>query len=182
MGNRNLLVVEGADCMGKTTLVGQLQEALKWPSVHTGGPKTDEQLEEAFGRLEAIQKLGPRTIIDRAPMLSEIAYRPVSSGERVTPENRLSYVARLSELNPVVVVCRRRELPDLKVVERPHKSLEYWAKVIGGYEGIVARYDDLIYLLSKQGVPVYVYDWTLEGEWDNLQAWLNFYLFPKAEG
>lgn len=173
MGNRNLLVVEGADCMGKTTLVGQLQEALKWPTLHTGGPKTDEQLEESMRRVEAISS---SYIIDRLPVLSEICYRPITRGVVVPEDLQLQFLDRVSELDPVVVVCRTQIIPNIVAEERPHKSLEYWAKVKEGYPGIVARYDTLVDWLRHARVNVFVYDWTDPQAFGALKGYLNFYL------
>lgn len=171
MEKRRLLVVEGADCMGKTTLVGQLHKSLGWPVTHTGGPKTDEQLEASCRYVEAMTD---PTILDRTPHLSEIAYRPLSR-DPVSLEKSRELVLRFRQTNPVLVLCRRSTLPDLEVVERPHKSLDYWAKVVEGYSGIVARYDHLFGLLQGE-VPIFLYDWTRGGEYYRLSKWLDFYL------
>lgn len=172
MGNRNLLVIEGADCMGKTTLVGQLQEALKWPSLHTGGPKTNEQLEEGMRRVEAINS---SYLIDRLPLISEIAYRPISrDGDMVPIETQWIWINRVAELSPVIIFCRTSTLPHLVAVERPHKSFEYWAKVQAGYQGIVDRYDFLIENL-KSRTPVFVYDWTDPEAYGKMQAFVQFH-------
>lgn len=173
MGNRNLLVIEGADCMGKTTLVGQLQQALKWPSLHTGGPKTDEQLEQSMRRVE---ELTSNYLVDRLPLLSEIVYRPITRGLTVPEEMQLQFLDRISELDPVVVVCRTRIIPNIVAEERPHKSLEYWAKVKEGYPGIVARYDTLVDRLRHARVNVFVYDWSDPRAYHALTEYLNFYL------
>lgn len=173
MGNRNLLVVEGADCMGKTTLITQLQQSLKWPSLHTGGPKTDEQLEEAMREVESINS---SYIIDRLPLLSEIAYRPITrDGEIVPIETQWQWINRVAELDPVLVVCRRTELPEVVAVERPHKPLDYWKKVQAGYPDIVYRYDFLIRNLEAR-VPLFVYDWTIPGQYEKLQTFVQFHL------
>lgn len=172
MERRHLLVVEGADCMGKTTLVGQLQKALGWPVFHTGGPKTDEQLEATCRTVETLVNA---TILDRTPHLSEIAYRPLSR-DPVSLEKSRELVLRFRQMNPVLVLCRRATMPDLRAVERPHKSLDYWARVIEGYPGIVERYDHLFGLLQGE-VPIFLYDWTRGGEKERLLRWLDFYLF-----
>lgn len=176
MANRNLLVVEGAECMGKSTLVLALRDKLGWPTLHTGGPKTDELLREYYDRIEGITT---PTIVDRATHLSEIVYRPVSQGKEVPADQQEELLDRFVSTRPVLILCRRAELPDLVAVERPHKTLEHWAKVVAGYPGIVARYDALFDRLSPR-IPVLLYDWAVEGSWEILQAQIDFYFFDEG--
>lgn len=166
--------------MGKSTLVEFLQKKLQWTVLHTGGPKDGpEGLEKSFRMVEEVKR---PMILDRAPMLSEIAYRPINvEGAEVSEEEQAEYIRRFVGLRPVLIVCRRRALPDIQIVERPHKPIEYWKKVVGGYSGIVQRYDGLVERLAGQ-VPIYSYDWALPGEPAALEDFLNYYLFPDAEG
>lgn len=176
MAERHLLVVEGADCMGKSTLIEQLRKPLGWPVTHTGGPKTEEQLEEVLKSLEGYTE---RSLIDRVPHLSEIAYRPLSR-DPVPGDLQAELIRRFVALNPVLIVCRLQELPTLVPEARAHKPLEYWERVIKGYPGIVARYDDLIERLAGQ-VPIYVYDWTAPNAQAQLQSWVNWMFFEENE-
>lgn len=168
---RDLLVVEGADCMGKSTLIEDLRVWVGWEVFHTGGPKGSESaLELSFRMVEGLER---PAILDRVPFLSEIAYRPINQeGEEVPEDQQAAFIERFARLDPVVIFCRRRVLPDVVVEERPHKPVQYWNRVRQGYPGIVDRYDKLIEQVSWH-CPVYVYDWAAPYEPEGLLKFLR---------
>lgn len=58
-----MIIIEGADGVGKSTLANRLSEKLGWPIHHMGVP--DPDFDYMGGYLEKIVEYGPRCILDR---------------------------------------------------------------------------------------------------------------------
>ena len=67
-----MIIIEGPDGAGKSTLAKKLSKKLDKKVLHTGGPSST--LEELIGRVKIIEA-NPDCIVDRFPYLSEIIYR-----------------------------------------------------------------------------------------------------------
>lgn len=71
-----MIVLEGPDGGGKSTLAHRLSEVLNWPVVKSKGPPADQ--EELLARIDAYRKMGPYIIFDRHPIVSNTIYGKVS--------------------------------------------------------------------------------------------------------
>lgn len=74
-----LIVIEGVDKAGKSTLANKLSELLSWPVVHFGKPGPDPALEY----IKFLQDLGTKNIICDRFYAGELVYGPLLRGKQV---------------------------------------------------------------------------------------------------
>lgn len=77
-----LIIIEGIDGSGKTTLANLLSAQTKYPVVHRSAPKTPEEKAEMMDMYKASIKAGRSVIFDRC-WYSEMAYGPTMRDESV---------------------------------------------------------------------------------------------------
>lgn len=159
---RKLVVIEGPDGSGKSTLVKALAAMFGWPVHHSGGPpRTKADLERKFTDLEAaLSSSASGLVLDRHPAISEPIYR-AAAGEvcMMTPAVMLY---RLAALKPVVVYCRLTSMTEMwQSIDRsskPHKPAAHLEQVLRDYQTVVSKYD-LTFSDPDLGFPVLRYNW-----------------------
>lgn len=171
---RKVIVVEGPDGAGKSHLVAKLQAFLGFETVHTGGPKTPEQLRKEVGIFESMATTpGREVIFDRVPQISEQVYAPVAG--RLSPLPGPVLLDSLVRMRPVVIYCRLQNEKVMRqavsLAAKPHKPKEHLDLVLERHPEVVRRYDELMENVSKV-VPVLKYDWRVD-PWPGLMQWLR---------
>lgn len=169
---QRIIVVEGPDGSGKTTLINKLQEVLGYPVHHTGGPPAD--------RAAWVHKLmvlwdfknraqGGPVILDRLPHISETTYGPLYDRPLMDPLDVLN--RDLQDLRPLIIYCRlphvARMFSHISMEEKAHKPRSHVDLVLRNYDRLVAAYDARIESVEKLGVPVIRYAWT-DDDFDTL--------------
>jgi len=100
-----MIVVEGMDNSGKSTLAKYLHETLELPLEHSPKPPfMGTPVEDWLAWIEV--SLTPDTsfyIYDRYPIVSEMVYGPVLRGYSLLGED---YLTRWRMANPLIVYCR----------------------------------------------------------------------------
>lgn len=156
------IVVEGPDGAGKSTLVDYLAKTLGRSVYHSGGPILSKGvLEDLLTATEAA--LESRTIVDRAPHISEPIYAKAGFRRQFLRAQLMH--SRLAEFSPIVVYCRRASLGDMfKSIDRtpkPHKPAKHLEDVLRDYRDLVFDYDKTMIMLPKDHPKIQVirYDW-----------------------
>lgn len=156
-----LIVVEGVDGSGKTTLIQNFRQATSKHSLiisRSGPPSCKEDL---LTTLYGITNLGRREvpiIVDRHPLISEPIYGPIIRGKSyVDPpfnrENALEYVAATAHR---VIYCKT----DLETAQRASRRERQMDGVHDKYWALYQAYDKYMESLRRLGLRVIDYDWT----------------------
>jgi hypothetical protein len=147
-----MIIVEGFDNSGKTTLIRSLSEKMQLPIQLSTGPITDEGLRDYLDRFIRDDEV---KLYDRTPLISEAIYRPIRRpGTFVADQAWL--LAMLMRMTPVIVYCRP---PNEKIFNFGER--EQMAGVIDNAKRILASYDLVMSALLKVfHWPVIYYDYT----------------------
>ena len=142
-----MIILEGPDGSGKTTLAKEISLRLKLPIIHSGGKPKDEY--EAWSRhKETLRSIHERRIVimDRVICISDYVYgRVLRGGSSMGPghHQELAEVMRLP-----IIYCRP---PDQDILELPedhevkgHETSDHVARVQSHQPQIVAEYDQLM--------------------------------------
>jgi len=77
-----IIIIEGPDGSGKTTLAQKLSKQTKYKIVHMSQPKTEDEKKQMLGQYLQIIRLNKNLIFDRC-WYSEMAYGPVMRKESI---------------------------------------------------------------------------------------------------
>lgn len=153
-----LVIVEGPDGAGKSTLIQNLVALGGFVSAHTGGPPRDKQdLEDKLAKVAAsLNAAGPDTLVlDRHPAVSDPIYSKVTGSRSFATPGELGEQVRA--LNPVFVYCRGSAdsmMRNISKSPKAHKPPEHLLKVIQKHGEIVKLYDGFF-----AQTPHIRYDW-----------------------
>jgi adenylate kinase family enzyme len=153
-----MIIIEGPDGSGKTTLATQLAEATGFEMVHgSKRPDSGEDLEKQMQ--ETVSRSKRRVIQDRTPWVSNAIYQVVISGEDqllLWPH----HVTGLMFMNSYLFYCRPSEGVILKnmmgLAEKAHKDRHQIAEVQTNAREIIELYDEFMELVT----PDCTYNWT----------------------
>ena len=153
-----LVIVEGPDGAGKSTLIQNLVALGGFVAIHTGGPPRDKQdLEDKLGKVtQALDAAGPNILVlDRHPAVSDPIYSKVTGSRSFATPGELN--KQVGALNPVFVYCRgsadsMRE--NISKSPKAHKPSEHLLKVLLKHGEIVKLYDAFFTM-----APHIRYDW-----------------------
>lgn len=115
-----LIIIEGPDNTGKTTLARRLQDVFSLEYIHCSKPKTDNPFQEYCDLIEGIQK---PTVIDRAH-LGEYVYSQLWRGGCTITEKQFEYLDLMcmDKFNYVIVI--HAQAPNDIILERCKKNDE----------------------------------------------------------
>lgn len=149
-----MIVVEGFDCSGKSTLAKWIGGWLSWPVVHTGGPtKSAGDVLTCLKRSR--QRMMLRNVQDRTTHVSEAAYSMLSH-----PGKAALALSAFSEipLQTVFVYCRPPTDFLLSAydahVAKPWDNKEHVDQVRANARQIVSIYDTLFELIAYQNTVI----------------------------
>lgn len=155
-----MIILEGPEGAGKSTLGMKLSSRLRMPLIHTGGPvQSKEELHDRLDDLNIMRN--PRKIFDRIPLISELMYAPL--------QNRQPFITRkaaidvLTGINPTIYYCRLADQERMfkQMIEgKTHKSAEWMETIRKNHVDLVASYDELMDELRRADLRVILYDWT----------------------
>ena len=156
-----MIIVEGMDNSGKTTLINHLATHFNLPTVKSYKPR----LRSDIYALHSWCSAAPQTVItDRHPAISDLVYGPIIRGS--TPSSLA--VARGCIVNNFLIYCRP---PDDRIFL--FKDRTQMAGIIEQAIGLLEAYDALMMDLLPQSV----FDYTEPNALQNLTRKLQSELF-----
>lgn len=154
-----MIVVEGFDCSGKSTLAARIGAELGWPVLHPGGPTNDEQ--DVYNcLLRSLSRMRQRCVQDRITHISESVYSMLRY-----PQKAAIALCAMREVAhaELVVYCRPPtemlldSLRDHAVKE--HDDPEKLAKTLEDAPTLIRLYDTVMHLAVHYcGVRVLKHD------------------------
>ena len=143
-----MIIVEGPDNSGKTTLISQLAKDLNRVTIKGIRPQTFWEIKTWC---QVIEKFPWPVILDRFPLISEPVYGPIIRG--VSLITREEALIELKLLNPIIIYCR----PSLSIIK--DFQLPQMAGVPNHIDKIVNAYDDWMVQIGRQNtMMVYNYE------------------------
>lgn len=183
-----MIVVEGADGSGKSTLVAALSRTFPdWPVHHSGGPpRSQEDRDERERRFRILFEVRPREIWDRVYPISNPIYDQVIRDRILTPaaliemSSILRGGARRLMIGPPIVYCRPPLDVQMAAIARDdrvkdHETSSHVAMVKERRMELIRVYDTVMTFLSLAAPPVVVYDYTVTAP-EVLAEYLRGYL------
>lgn len=99
-----LIIIEGADKNGKTTLASHISERHGYNYIHHGPPRNGY-----MGYMDEILDLKNKTVMDRS-FIGEMIYGPLLRGRSCIDNNQFDCLLKLSDvLNGVVIHCHQSD-------------------------------------------------------------------------
>lgn len=155
-----IVVVEGPDGAGKSTLIDNLRVQSKRHFValrRSGPPDHPAEITSVINWINTMRDGLVPLICDRHPLISEPIY-----GMTLRGSNILSNVYSVEDLKSMfkyidrVIYCRP---PDRTILSKMHENAQLKG-VTEHIEKIIDLYDKTMMLLEEWGVRVIAYDWT----------------------
>ena len=155
-----MIIAEGPDGAGKSTLVERLEKDLGRRVIHSGGPPANIAEWRSKIALVVANQRSP-VIFDRVPHISEQVYNQLYP-ERPAFDPPYFLTNELIALRPVVVYCR---LPSVTAMMnsmefklKAHKPQDHIDRVLANYPRLVETYDHLIAELQPH-LTLFRYAW-----------------------
>lgn len=151
-----MIIIEGMDNTGKSTLAKKLNEQFGLRIIKRSGPPKDngEFLLDTLSFLV----LNPQAIFDRHPIISEGIYGPILRDVNVFETEGTTwefYIDRMVTNNPLIIYCRP---PTEKVLcFKPNSQM---SGVEENAKRLLQKYDALIGRLESRRALVIKYDFT----------------------
>lgn len=157
-----MIVVEGMDNSGKTTLVSRLRFAIGARVVKSCGPKDkDEDLFDWTRKQLERPNTRPLYIYDRFSVISDPVYSPVIRGKNPFFDHREGelLIEEFIKQEPLIIYCN----PGLERITN-FGEREQMEGVISNVENLLKEYDEVIRYLRVKGSHIKKYDYASWGD------------------
>ena len=142
-----IIIIEGPDGSGKTTLAEQLSRETGYPIVHRSQPKTDEEKKLMMGQYLQDLKAGRNVIWDRC-WYSEMCYGPVMRDKSyITYPQMYELEEQLAKAGAMIIYCTG---PRAELWKRCQKRGEDYITSRDDFVAICEKFDEVM------SVPHYV--------------------------
>lgn len=155
-----LLILEGPDGSGKTTLAAKLLKGTGYPTllIKRSGPPGDIETLQFQSRWIANQaKQGLNVIADRHPLISEAIYRPTVRKEGPTDWGPNDVGPAMREKDLLLIYCR----PTYAVMTTAATVETQMAGVHDNFQALVEEYDRWMNALEAWQVPIFRYSFDI---------------------
>lgn len=148
-----MIILEGVDNSGKSSLAAILEKELQIPVVHSTRPPEDPKA----AYWAAMEQLGAQLIIaDRVTVISELIYGPALRGGSVLGKYHAPALYELMNRDYLIINCR----PPTDVI-LDNKGREQMEGVVENHLKLIQGYDRVMVDLKRfGGCKVLDYDWT----------------------
>jgi tRNA uridine 5-carbamoylmethylation protein Kti12 len=156
-----MIIIEGVDNSGKTTLCNKLSEAFDLNIWIREGPVKDKRI--LVDRIRESFLKHDDDILDRHPIISEMVYGAVIRHNNLLGDWEFNYLALLVKQNPLIIYCRP---PNRKIIKFGRRK-----QMKGVKERIyrlMDRYDWVFGVIMESSLPsnLIEYDYTRHSdEW-----------------
>lgn len=135
----HMVVLEGPDGGGKTTLAEVLSKSLKLEHIRSEGPeKYPGEIDERIQRYHRGYGGDKRALFDRHPCVSQLAYGLVHNQSQ--PRNEL--VQQFYDMEPLLIYCRPGPVKVQHTASGEWDTPEYLAKVDSKMKELTKWYDN----------------------------------------
>lgn len=163
-----MIVVEGFDASGKTTLATRIAERLRWPVLHTGGPTTDEA-DVLACLIRSRQRMQKKCVQDRITHVSESVYSMTEF-----PAKAARALDAIREIPSTVMVVYAKPPPEFLVEALLHEhrqqawdTNDHLERVHRDARTMIAFYDTVMAMVELR-VPVIRFDRSRPGETEKI--------------
>lgn len=173
-----MIVVEGMDGAGKTSIASILGEWLGWPVVHAGGPPKDEEYVMRWMQT-CLDRTRENVIQDRVTQISETVYGTVSNRSHLAGL-ALYGLGPMMASGAIFVCCRPPTAVILDNLRRHSAKAwdtpEHVAMVKMQSMRLIELYDTLFATL-RRGNRAIMFDYTVDAAGDDLK-WTLYNAIP----
>lgn len=155
-----MIIVEGFDCSGKSTLAAKLGETLGWPVLHPGGPTSSA--EEVINCLiRSLNRMKQRCVQDRVTHISEAVYsmltNPRKSALAINSVREVACAELIIYCRPATEIILEK-LRDHRLKE--HDDILKLDRVLEDAPTLIRLYDTVMHLVGAYaGVRLLKHDW-----------------------
>lgn len=171
-----MIIVEGMDNTGKSTLAKLLSDTFQLPVVdRQGRPETDDEMMQ---QIMSFLLLDPPAILDRHPLISERVYGLILKDRRDIFQPPLTfsfYLERLLRDDPLIIYCRPLVSSILNFDKDQMRGVKERA------EALVEFYDAFMDQLKDMCFNIYTYDYHGSNEPAPVIAAAATYLNSRGE-
>lgn len=151
-----MIILEGMDASGKTSLADELLRHLSGYSViHSGGP--EKHPGEIIERVRTLPRKG-KFLLDRHPIISQHVYARTDKDPpptTFTNEEVVSFIRTLPEFPTIVWCCGRAPH-----VMKEGESADHAAFLEKKWEALNTKYAELFGYFNHRGIPYIAYDFS----------------------
>lgn len=153
-----MIIVEGFDASGKSTLAKKIADMLGWPILHTGGPTSDEA-DVVSCLIRSQLRWGKKVVQDRVTHVSESVYSHLEF-----PAKAARALDAIREISPHVFVVYCRPPPEflLNALFEEHRQQvwdtdDHLERVRRDARSMIAFYDTVMAMVALR-CHVHAYD------------------------
>lgn len=153
-----MIVVEGFDASGKSTLAKRIAEMLHWPVLHTGGPTSDEA-DVIACLMRSRSRWQKKVVQDRVTHISESVYSHLEF-----PAKAARALEAIREIPPTVFMVYCKPPPEFltnALIEEHRQQAwdtnDHLERVHRDARSMIAFYDTVMAMVSLR-CQVHVYD------------------------
>lgn len=169
-----MIILEGPDGGGKSTLSGELSDAFSRMPVHSIGrsPGTSEGVRANIRLCQS--RVRDRCVQDRVTQISEQIYGAVFGRQHIPEAAFHTAQLLLAELNPIIVYCRVEDLDKVVHTQEEYETEDDIRRVTENLLRLRSLYDDL-FSRPPFAELVIRFDYTT----DNIQELIDEFIRPR---
>lgn len=167
-----IIVLEGPDGGGKTTLAKHLEGKYGWKYFHSGKPMSRDDMKKLYIDLEFMAGSQDIYVVDRAPFISDLVYSKIF--EKPLLADLKTHMEAWS-ICKLMIYCMPHAITKdhVSTEHKAHKPAEYTEQVKKKHEQILNAYEDLFRRKDQFPFPSYRYDGLVEGNFEKLCFWIG---------
>lgn len=174
-----MIIVEGCDNTGKTTLIQKLKE--RFPQLEVvpkwTGPRGPGSMKKMWDHMMTYLTRNPDEtkylVFDRFPLISELVYGPVIRKHIEFSREQIEQATELLKKHfPLVIYCRR----DPEAILANFEEREQMEGVRENVKALIDQYNRVLCELDFLGIPVVDYTFDVSDTWTNVIFIMSIYL------
>lgn len=183
-----MIIIEGCDNSGKSTLAARLAKDLGVPVIHSTRPDLNSKPEELLKHSQS-QLIPAAVILDRIFAISEYVYGRVLRGGSLLKDKQVDALMDLHYRKHLIIYCRPKD-----ATIRDNRGRDQMDGVLDHMPQLIAEYDYLMSELDRTGATIIEYDYQGRGypnlvkkcfdhfkEYETRYTTANFLTFYRGE-